>query len=307
MLIWFLVGVLIITLYLLAGLRVVRQYERWTVEFLGKYIGTWKPGLHLLLPGLMRVSGVIDIRDRRVHLFEEPVEINFSDATAKIEGAEVILRIKSPDEAYPTGDGKEMTGVERAVYEIRPPRNRTIRDFLEHMLGSYFRTLTIDKALVSARAGYNLMARMPRAQRNQIIEVLDRWGESITVITLKNFDLPEGLERAREEPHRRAREAEAAAYEREVRAQETMGSLIEMIGVYTGTSPEEVQKTINGDSELQRKLMAFAQELITRRMSIDGRALTDIRVSGGGPLEQAILQIIGAMRARMSQPQRKEE
>jgi hypothetical protein len=70
-----------------------------------------------------------------------------------------------------------------------------------------------------------------------------------------------------------------------------------MLAESTGKKYEEIQEEIATNTELKNTIQSFSKELITRRMSIDGKALTDIRVSGAQGMEKGLLEIVALWKA----------
>lgn len=284
--------------FFLAGLTIVREEERFVIELFGSYWKTLKPGLNWIFPWIMKVRAVVSIWEQTIPLFETPIKIDFKDGSATPKGAEVFVKIKSPDIPYDAG-GKTQNGVYRAIYEIKNWRT-AIRDLIENALRTYLNRWTIDEAITMAKAGYDLAtldphSGLPNKEIVRIKEVLAGWGFELLRITILDFDLDPELLKARGEVQKRKREEEVAKHEKKIRALETMGALIEMLAESTGKTTKEIQEEIKTSPEIRQKIEGFAEELITRQMSIKGRSLTDIRVSGGGDLENSLLRLITAL------------
>lgn len=83
------------------GVRVINQYERGVILFLGKYFATYGPGLNWIIPGIM-VMYIVDLRITTVDIPQQevitkdnvPVGIN-AVVYFQVEKAEdAILKIK---------------------------------------------------------------------------------------------------------------------------------------------------------------------------------------------------------------------
>lgn len=295
---WVILALAVVVIALaLSGIRIVRQQERWIIELFGRYHRTLQSGLNWICPWIMRVRAKVPIWELMLPLFEQPIKIDFRDGSAVPKGAKVFVQVKNPDAPYPPVGklGREMTGVERAIYEIQNWRIAT-QELMENALRSYLNGLTIDEGITMGRAGYDLKNSLPNDEVDRISAVLAGWGFEFPRITVQDFDLSEELLRARETVQIRQREAEAAQYVRQRRAQETMGALIQMMAESTGKSPQEVQTEVENDPALKARLRAYGEELIARRMSLDEKALIDIRTAGGGDLEQVLLRLIAALK-----------
>lgn len=288
--------------YLVLGFKTVQQEERRVVEFFGTYLMTLRPvsyvpGLRWILPGAMKIRATIRIWEIKIPLFEEPIKIDFRDGSATLKGAAGFVRVKNPDEPYALPQEKaRLTGVFRAIYNIQNWRV-AIKDLLENALRSYLNTLTIDEGLTAARAGYELLNRLPEEEQGRLQHTLARWGLELMQVTIGDFDLEPELVKARGEVHKRERAAEAAQHVRVQLARETIGYVIQMMAEATGRTFDEVQREVAANPELSEELKRFSEDLVTRRMSIDGHALTDIRVAGaGGDLAQTLMAMIAAIK-----------
>lgn len=288
---------LVLTVFFFKGFDVVQQQERVVVEFFGRYWKEKKPGLRWNFPGIIKVRAVVSIWELALILFDKPIKIDFKDGSATPKGAKAFVKIKKPDEPYQLEEEKEpRTGVFRAVYFVLNWRDRAV-ELLENAVRSYLATLTIDEALPKKRGGFDLLTanRIPKSEKSKIKKALDQWGLELLRITVTDFDLEPDLVRARGDVQKKKRAVETAEFEKKVRAHETVGALIQMLAEARGKTFSEIQKEIEDDEGLKNKIMDFSQELVTRQMSIDGKALTDVRVSGaGGDILKSLLALIAA-------------
>ena len=316
-------GILLgIAVFLLLGLKDVQEQERIVVELFGKYFMTLRPGLQWLLRGAMKIRASISVWEQEIPLFHDaPASLDLKDGTVVPEGAKVFVKLRDPDREYTVvkipeepgkksykivykedkekdkeiDQGKLEKGAYRAIYEV-PDWREFIEDRIENALRSYLNELTIDEVLTAAKAGFNLADRrenvgLPNHQLDAIEGDLALWGFDLLRITITDFELPKEILQARDLVQIRKREAEAALSERKKMARETMGSLIQMIAEATGVEFEVVQQQVGTDPQLREKLTEFGKELITRRMSLDAKALIDIR-TGGGELENGLMRLI---------------
>jgi len=273
--------VLVIVVFSLAGYTTAQQQERRIVEFFGKYSKTLRPGLRWIVPGAMKIRATVLIWEQSIPLFSEPVKIDFKDGSAVPKGAEAFVKTKSPDIPYKVGDDdKAKSGAYRAVYEIDNWKT-AIKKLIENTIRSYLNGLTIDEGVTMKKAGFDLKDRFPKEELKRVETALASWGFELKKVTVTDFDLEADLVKARGEVQKRKRKRETSEEERKIRALETMGSLISMVALYTGEEEEDIQKEIRNNKKLKKKFFDVSTDLITRRMSIDGNALTDIRTQGG--------------------------
>jgi len=104
--------------------------------------------------------------------------------------------------------------------------------------------------------------------------------EGDLLFVIEEIRLPPALTNAMILIDKQRFQAQAAPFEAKERAEETMGTVIQMIARATGKKPQEVQETIERSTKLQKEMRDFSKDLITRRMAIDGQSFVDIRVGG---------------------------
>lgn len=104
-------------------------------------------------------------------------------------------------------------------------------------------------------------------------------------LTIEEIKLPPELEKVLPEVDRQRLESEAAHFEAEQRAIETMGSMVRMMAQSRGKTFEEIQDSITTDIGLQKELLELSKDLTTREQALGKNALLDIRVPGGTTIE----------------------
>lgn len=286
---------------ILLGLIITQQQQRRIIECFGRYIYTLKPGLGWIFPFVMKVRATASIWEQSIPLFEEPIKIDFKDGSAIPKGAEAFLKIKSPDIPYSAEadtEEKKETGVYRSIYEINNWRTAS-RDMLENAARSLLNSLFIDEALVKGKGGFDLkdhISKKNKKEYKKIVDLLESWGFELRRITIQDFELEKDLVVARGEVQKRKREREVAIEERQIRADETIGSLIDMVSRYTGMTTKEIQEEISGNAELKEKFFDVSKDLITRKMSIERDALTDIRTQTGSAVGNEIMNLLAAFK-----------
>lgn len=113
-------------------------------------------------------------------------------------------------------------------------------------------------------------------------------------LTIKEIKLPRELEDALPGVDRARLEAEAAPFEAQQKAGETIGAMIQMMAISTGEKLEDIQAQIQKSSRLKKEFRGFCQDLICRRMAIDGNSYLDIRVTGVEGTEKGLLELLAA-------------
>jgi regulator of protease activity HflC (stomatin/prohibitin superfamily) len=179
-----LVPIVIIVLPLIgASVRVVQEYERGVVFRLGRLAGARGPGLILLIPFVERMTKM----DLRTITMDVPAQevITRDNVTVRVN-AVVYFRVFDPEKAV-----VNVADFVRATHQIAQTTLRSVlgQADLDHLL--------------SARDDIN--------QKLQLIidEQTEPWGIKVSIVEVKDVELPQTMQRAM------ARQAEA---EREKRA-----------------------------------------------------------------------------------------
>lgn len=175
--------VLLLFLFILAGLKIINQYERGIILTLGSFTGVFAPGLRIVVPIIQRMIRV----DMRI-------------TTADIPQQEVITRDNVP------------VGVNAVVYfQVEKPEDAVlkIQDY------AYAVTQYSQTALRDVIGGVELDTLLTEREKlaEEIKAIVDKetagWGINVTAIKMQDIELPADMKRAM------ARQAEA---ERERRA-----------------------------------------------------------------------------------------
>jgi len=178
---WILIA--IVAIFLLSMFRVLREYERGVIFRLGRILGAKGPGLIVLIP---IVDKMVRVSLRTIVLDVPPQDVITKDNVSVKVNAVVYFRVMDTVKA--------IIEVENFHYATSQIAQTTLRS----VLGG----VEMDD-LLSAREQIN----------HKLQEIIDRetdpWGIKVSLVELKDVDLPEGMRRAM------AKQAEA---ERERRA-----------------------------------------------------------------------------------------
>ena len=164
-------------IYVMAGLRVIQQWEEGLVFVLGKYHGKRQPGLNWVLPGITQLVK-IDMRVRTMDV--KPQEVITKDSATVTVDAVVYYKV------FDTMKAK--LNVKDFEYAATLLAQSALRD----VVGKG----TLDELLTNKK-------EMGIAILNSIQEPTDVWGVTITSVEIKNVEVPENMKRAM------AKEAEA--------------------------------------------------------------------------------------------------
>jgi regulator of protease activity HflC (stomatin/prohibitin superfamily) len=236
-----------------ASVRVLREYERGVVFRLGRVIEQKGPGLVLLIPAIDRLV--------RVHL---------RTVTLRIPPQEVITRDNVPVRVTAVAYYRIIDPI-NAVIEVEDTTSATLQ-IAQTTLRSVLGKVELD-ALLAERE------RLNESLQQIIDEQTEPWGVKVTIVEIKDVEIPERMQ------HALARQAEA---ERNRRA-----------------------KIINAEGEFQAaaKLAEAAEVIEPNPITMQLRslqALTEISGNPGStivfPLPLQLLQRLGE-----SQPPRSDE
>lgn len=179
---WVVVFVVVVGL-LSASIRIVQEYERGVIFRLGRYVGVRGPGLFFLIPGIERMQKV----DLRVVTLDVPTQeaITRDNVTVKVN-AVVYFRVVDPA---------------NAVIKV-----------LDHIRATSQLSQTTLRSVLGQSELDELLAH--REQINQRLQqIIDEgtapWGVKVTMVEVRDVELPQSLQRAM---------AAQAAAERERRA-----------------------------------------------------------------------------------------
>lgn len=175
--------IIVIAVFILSGLKVIRQYERGIVLTLGKYTGTRQPGLRVVVPIFQQLTRV-DIRSTPIDVAKQEV-ITKDNVTVQVD-AVVYLRAVKPDRAV-----LEITNY---IYGTSQFAQAALRD-------------------VVGNADLDTILTKRDEMSKQIKEIVDaqtdQWGIDVEAVKIQNIELAQDMKRAM------AKQAEA---ERERRA-----------------------------------------------------------------------------------------
>jgi len=231
---------------------------------------------------------------QRYPLFQKPVKIDFKDgsATPKEAYAFVQCRVaKNPNPDPTAADPDDPKAPYKMIYGAKDVKGETIA-LVENAVRSYLNGLTIDEGLPGGRGGYNILERLPEGDRNGVKGQLSNFGLRLLRITIGDFDLDRTVIDARESVMRAEKGAVAAEREMAKYSNSAMGVLIQMLADAQGMKREEIQKQIKKNSKLRKQLLEIARDLVERKIAIEGKGFSDIRVAEAGGMEKTLLELI---------------
>ena len=181
----FVIIILVITIILASGIKIIPQSKAYVVERLGAYHRTMQTGLHYVIPFIERVANVVSLKEIVKDFAPQPV-ITKDNVTMQIDTV-VYFQITDP---------KLYTyGVENPISAIENLTATTLRNIIGE--------LELDETLTS-RDVINTKMR-------SILDVAtDAWGIKVTRVEVKNILPPRDIQDAMEKQMRAERERREA-------------------------------------------------------------------------------------------------
>jgi regulator of protease activity HflC (stomatin/prohibitin superfamily) len=191
--------VLILLLFLFAAIKVAREYERGVIFRLGRLLPEPKgPGLFILIPIIDRM---VKVDLRTITLNVPPQEVITKDNVPVRVNAVAYFRIVEPKAA--------IVQVENFMAATSQIAQTTLRSVLgQHMLDE----------LLSERDKINSILQ------NIIDEATSPWGVKVSIVEVKDVEIPTGMQRAmaRQAEAERERRAKVISAEGEYQASERL-------------------------------------------------------------------------------------
>ncbi len=166
------VGILVIAgiLFVLSGLKVLREYERAVVFRLGRLMNYRGPGLTFIMPGIETFMRV-DLRT--VTLEIPPQDVITRDNVSVKVSAVLYFRVIDPSRAVVEVENYLFASLQLAQTTLRSVGGQTELD-----------------DLLSQREKLN-------ARIQEIVDAqTEPWGIKVTLVEIKNIDLPQDMQRA---------------------------------------------------------------------------------------------------------------
>src|SRR5205814_5476206 len=163
-------AVVIVVLFVLSGLKVLREYERAVVFRLGRLVGARGPGLVYVIPGI-----------------EKAIRIDLRTITMDIPSQDVI-----------TKDNVSLK-VNAVLYFRVIDSNRAVREVENYLFSTSQLAQTTLRSVCGECALDELLAEREKinAHLQTIIDQhTDPWGMKVTQVAIKQIDLPQEMQRA---------------------------------------------------------------------------------------------------------------
>jgi regulator of protease activity HflC (stomatin/prohibitin superfamily) len=205
--------VIVAIIILMVSIRVVTEYERGVIFRLGRLVGAKGPGLFFLIP---IVDRMVKVSLRTMNFDVQPQEVITKDNVPVKVNAVVYFRVIDPS---------------NSVVEVENYRFATLQIAQTTMRG----------VVGEAELDELLSQREKLNERLQTIidEQTDPWGIKVSVVELKEIEIPDTMKRAmaRQAEVERERRAKVINAQGEYQAAEKLSQAAEIIGKY----PQAIQ------------------------------------------------------------------
>jgi len=204
--IYYIIIVLIILLF--SSLRVVRQYERGVIFFLGKFTGIRGPGLIILIP-----------------VFERMNRVNLRTITMNIPSQKIITKdnvsidIAAVAYFHIVDPAKSVIAIENVFDAVNQISQTTVRNVVGQFMLDQLLSQTVD---------------INTQIKNVIDTHTEPWGAQVTAVEIKDIVLPDNMQRAmaKEAEAERERRAKIVAAEGEMQAAAKLGEAADLMSAH---------------------------------------------------------------------------
>lgn len=226
--------IIVAIVLVIAFLREVKQYERGVVLTMGKFTGMRGPGWSIIIPIFQKMEKV-DLRVKAVDVPDQKV-ITKDNVSASINA---VIYYKVSDAA------KAVLEVENFFFAVSQLAQTTMRN----VVGS----AELDEVLAERD-------KLSERIRTIIDEETDQWGIKVENVELKDFFLPEDMERtiAKQAEAERERRSVIIKAEGEVAAAENMAKAANMLSQAPGALHLRTLQSLNDLSSDQSNTVVFA-------------------------------------------------
>ncbi len=201
-------GIIVVIIFLANSLRVVKEYDRGVVFFLGKFTSVRGPGLIILIP-----------------IFERMTKVSLRTVTMNIPSQKII-----------TKDNVSIDIAAVAYYKIVDPQKAVIS--IEDIYNAVNQIAQTTVRNVVGQFQLDELLSKTSAINVQIKEVIDShtepWGAQVSAVEIKDITLPDNMQRAmaKEAEAERERRAKIVAAEGEFQAAQKLGEAADVISAH---------------------------------------------------------------------------
>jgi regulator of protease activity HflC (stomatin/prohibitin superfamily) len=245
------IGIIVVLAFVLipATVRIVRQYEIGVLFRLGRLVGSRGPGLNFIIPFIDNLVKV-DMRIRTLDVASQ--EMITSDTVTVRVNAVVYFRVMDAE--------RSVVQVQQYIDATRQIAQTTLRA----VIGS-----TDLEMLLSRREEVN------QQLQSIIDEQTEPWGIKVSVVEVKDVELPSGMQRAmaRQAEAERERRAKVVHALGEYEAAERLSEAANVIGAHPAALQLRYLQTLSGIATDRSSFIVFPIpiELLRPFTFVDGR------------------------------------
>lgn len=213
----------IIAVFVLAGIKIIKQYKRGVVFTLGKYTGTLNPGLKVVVPFVQTVTQV-DIRERAVDVPSQ--EAMTKDNISCSINAVIYYKIKADQ-------------VDRAVINVANLAY-AMSQFAQTTMRNIVGRFELDELLSNREEASNMIKEIVDTKS-------DDWGVDVLSVELKDIIMPDDLKRTigKQAEAEREKRAKIITSEGELQSSENLKKAAEMLAKAPGALHLRTLQSIN--------------------------------------------------------------
>ncbi len=225
--------VVVVIIILMAAIRVVTEYERGVIFRLGRLVGAKGPGLFFLIP---IVDRMVKVSLRTTNFDVQPQEVITKDNVPVKVNAVIYFRVIDPT---------------KAVVEVENFRFATLQ-IAQTTLRGVVGEIELDD-LLSQREKLN--------ERLQTIvdQQTDPWGIKVSVVEVKEIEIPDTMKRAmaRQAEVERERRAKIINAQGEFQAAEKLSQAAEILGHHSQSIQLRYLQTLSDIATEQNSTIVF--------------------------------------------------
>ena len=231
--------VIVLAVILLGGIRVIKEYERVVVFFLGKFKSVRGPGLIYVIP-----------------IFEKATKVSLRIVTMAIPSQKII-----------TKDNVSIDIAAVAYYKVLDPQKSVIAiENIDSAVNQISQTTV--RNVIGQFMLDQLLSKTADINR-QIKEVIDShteaWGVQVTAVEIKDITLPDNMQRAmaKEAEAERERRAKIVAAEGEMQAATKLGEASDIIAKHPIALQLRTLQTLSEISAEKNSTIIFPAQFMT--------------------------------------------
>lgn len=226
-------AIVLVVLFILSGLKIVKEYQRGVRFTLGKFTGMMNPGLRVVVP-IIQSWNRVDIRVKAIDVPDQ-------DAITKDN---VSLKVNAVLYYLVADAKKAIIEVEKFGYAVSQLAQTTMRDVVGEA--------TLDE-LLSKRDSIS------KRIKGIVDKATDPWGIKVVSVELKHVELPEQLKRTigKEAEAEREKRAVIIKAEGEVAAASNMAKAAKTLSGSRGALHLRTLQTLNDLSSDQSNTIVF--------------------------------------------------